>query len=161
MEKILLGALLLAGAAAAAGEEKVSVYVAAATEEEAGVTTARPAERADSVNDLREQIEKRKLLQPAADAGSADITLTVLDRRIEVARSGINYGGGHTQSHYESRYIISYRMKAGEATVESEYYLSGSLVTWRRVAAGLSKEIERWVKDHQEELRQWRKKGEK
>ena len=83
--------------------------------------------------------------------------MTILDRAVEVAQSGqTDYGGGHTQNQYQSRHIITYRIEAGESSHKAEYFNAGSFVTWNRVATGLSKHIERWARDHLEQLLQYR-----
>lgn len=135
-------------------QEKHSVFVGAATE---GASKSKTKELYDSANDLREEIEKRSNLTEAEHPEAAEILLTVLDRRIEVRTSGqTSYGGGNTQSHYQSRYILKYRLESGSFAQDAEYVLAGAFVTWKRMASGISKDIERWVEDN-EELAQQRK----
>lgn len=102
----------------------------------------------DSARDIREQIGKRSNLVVAEHPEAAELLITVLDRRIEVRTSGqTSYGGGNTQSHYQSRYILKYRLESGDFEQEAEYVLAGAFVTWTRMASGISKDIERWAEE--------------
>jgi hypothetical protein len=132
--------------------EKPSVYVATDPEALGEQTRARAKELSDSAEDLRKEIEKRGNIVPAADAESADILVTILDRRIEVAQLRQRFGGGHIQNYYQSRYLILYRTSVGDANHNSEYFMDGSLVTWKRVASGLSKQVERWAEENLEAI---------
>jgi hypothetical protein len=154
MSKILASWLLISVPSVALAQSKMSVYVTAPREASADVSKSKLKEMADSVDDLRKQIDKRQLLVLADDQKSADILVTILDRRVEVRPSGqTNYGGGYTQSHYQSHYIIKYRLKAGTVQHVSEYVLAGAFVTWKRMASGISKDIEDWVEENWEVAR--------
>jgi hypothetical protein len=138
----------------ASAQQKHSVYVGVSTND---ASKSRAKELADSVSDLREQIGKRSNLVLAKHPESAEILITVLDRQIEVRTSGqTSYGGGNTQSHYQSRYILKYRLESGSFAQDGEYVLAGAFVTWKRMATGVAKDIERWV-DENEELAEQRK----
>ena len=135
-------------------DSKPSVYVTTDSEAVGEHSKGKARELTDSAGDLRKEIEKRRDVVPAANAESADIIVTILDRRIDVAQHRQNYGGGHIQNHYQSRHLILYRTSVGGLDHNSEYFLEGSLVTWKRVASGLSKQIERWANDNLEAI--WR-----
>jgi len=140
---IALLALLLLVPSPASAQQKHSVYVSASADD---TEKAKARELADSADDLRDQIGKRSNLVLADHPEAAEILITVLDRHIDVRTSGqTNYGGGNTQSHYQSRYILKYRLEVGTFTHDSEYVLAGAFVTWKRIATGVSKDIEKWV----------------
>lgn len=108
----------------------------------------------DSAEDLREQIRKRHGILLAEDAEVAKIRVTIMDRQIEFEQSRqTNYGGGLTQSQYQSVYVISYRLQVGDLRWERQHEGAGSLITWKRVATALAKELERWAQRNQDRLR--------
>ena len=147
-----LAACLLAAPSLLPAQEQQSVYVGTPGEASQDLHKSKARELADSADDLREQISKRPSLALATHPEAADILITILDRRVEVRPSGqTSYGGGNTQSHYESRYILKYRLEAGDRVDESEYVLAGAFVTWKRMAAGIAKDIEQWVDDNSEQ----------
>lgn len=111
---------------------------------------AKGREISDSVVDLREQLEKRHELAPAKDRSDADILITLRDRRIEVNRAGETKYFGYTQTHYQSRYVLSFRVEASWIDFESETALAGAFVTWKRVAGVLARDIEGWAREHRE-----------
>jgi hypothetical protein len=132
-------------------KDKPTVYVVADSGE--SVSRNKAKKLSDSAEDLRQQVKKRRDIVLAADPVGADIIVTILDRRIEIEQNRQTYyGGGHTQNQYQSRHIITYRIQVGESSREAEYFVAGSLVTWRRVSSGLSKQIERWARDNTDEL---------
>ena len=138
----------------ASPQQKHSVYVGVSTDD---ASKSRARELADSATDLREQIGKRSNLVLVEHPEAAEILITVLDRRIDVRTSGqTSYGGGNTQSHYQSKYILKYRLESGSFEQEAEYVLAGAFVTWKRMATGVAKDIERWV-DENAELAEQRK----
>ena len=135
-------------------QQKHSVYVGVSTDD---ASKSKARELSDSMSDLREQIGKRSNLVLAEHPEAAEILITVLDRQIEVRTSGqTSYGGGNTQSHYQSRYILKYRLESGGFEQDAEYVLAGAFVTWKRMATGVAKDIEHWV-DENTELAQQRK----
>ncbi len=141
-KSIALPALLLISSLASA-QQKHSVHVSASADD---TSKSKARELADSAGDLREQIGKRSNLVLAEHPETAEILITVLDRQIDVRPSGqTNYGGGNTQSHYQSRYVLKYRLEAGTFVRDGEYVLAGAFVTWKRMATGVSKDIEKWV----------------
>jgi hypothetical protein len=144
--------LLVVVLAAFSPYEKPSVFVTTDPEALGEQTKGKAKELSDSAEDVRKEIEKRRDIVPAADAESADILVTILDRRIEVAQLRQNYSGGHIQNYYQSRYLILYRTSVGDASHNSEYFMDGSLVTWKRVASGLSKQVERWARENLEAI---------
>ncbi len=104
---------------------------------------------ADSVRDVREQIRKRGGLETADDRRGADVLVTILDRRLEVNRSGENdWGGALKQTHYQSRHILFFRMETDATVEESEIALAGAFVTWKRVASVLAKDVEKWAREN-------------
>ena len=144
LKSIALSALLLISSLASA-QQKHSVYVGASSDD---TEKSKARELADSADDLREQIGKRSNLVVAEHPEAAEILITVLDRYIDVRPSGqTNYGGGNTQSHYQSRYILKYRLEAAPFVQDGEYVLAGAFVTWKRMATGVSKDIERWAEE--------------
>jgi hypothetical protein len=135
----------------------ITVYVEANSGASEALSKSKVKEISDSAEDLRRQIEKRRDIVLATHPETADIVVTILDRAIEIAQNRqAEYVGGYTQNHYQSRHIITYRIEAGKSSHKAEYFNAGSFVTWNRVAAGLSKHIERWAKDHFEQLLQYR-----
>lgn len=141
-----LGAALVVVFAGWAQHKKPSVYVLSDAAGSPGISKSKAKELSDSAEDLRRQIKKRKGLVLARQVESADILVTILDRRVEIAQTRQDYyGGGHTQQQYQSRHVIRYRIETKDSSQEGEYYNVGSLVTWTRVAGGLSKQIERMV----------------
>lgn len=106
----------------------------------------------DSMADLREQISKRRDIVSAESRSDADILVTLLDRRIEVNRNGETKYFGYTQTHYQSRYVLSFRIEAGSLEHESDTALAGAFVTWKRVAGVVAKDIEQWARDNSESL---------
>ncbi len=143
-KSIALSALLLISSLASA-QQKHSVYVGASADD---TEKSKARELADSADDLREQIGKRSNLVLVEHSETAEILITVLDRRIDVRSSGqTNYGGGNTQSHYQSRYILKYRLEAGTFVQDGEYVLAGAFVTWKRMASGVSKDIASWAEE--------------
>lgn len=154
---LLLCGLLLALPKAPGAQDKPTVYVVAGSASSKRISRSKAKELADSAEDLRKQIGKRAHIDLAPTIESADILITILDRRIEFRQSRqTQYGGADTQRQYQSRHVIAYRVRVGELTRDGEYLNAGSLVTWRRVATGLSKEIERWARDNLELLLQQR-----
>jgi hypothetical protein len=108
----------------------------------------------DSMADLREQISKRPSITSAKDRSDADILVTLLDRRIEVNRSGETKYFGYTQTHYQSRYVLSFRVSAARLDFETDTALAGAFVTWKRVAGVVAKDIEIWAKQNEEALQE-------
>ena len=106
----------------------------------------------DSMTDLREQISKRRDIVSAESRSEADILVTLLDRRIEVNRNGETKYFGYTQTHYQSRYVLRFRLEAGTLDFESDTALAGAFVTWKRVAGVVAKDIEQWARDNSESL---------
>ena len=106
----------------------------------------------DSMTDLREQISKRRDIVSAESRSEADILVTLLDRRIEVNRNGETKYFGYTQTHYQSRYVLRFRLEAGSLDFESDTALAGAFVTWKRVAGVVAKDIEQWARDNSESL---------
>jgi hypothetical protein len=150
--QVVFFGLLIAVLAAFNAYEKPSVYVTTDPEALGEQTRAKDKELLDSAEDLRKEIEKRGNIVPAADAESADVLVTILDRRIEVAQRRQDFSGGHIQNYYQSRYLILYRTSIGDAGHNSEYFMDGSLVTWKRVASGLAKQVERWANENLEAI---------
>jgi hypothetical protein len=148
--KALAAVLLVSAAAHGAPKPKVFVHVDPRIAEAADAGKRR--ELVDSVTDVREQLEKRRDVARAMDRGDADILVTILDRRLEVNRSGETKYFGYTQTHYQSRYVLAYRLEAGGLDFESETALAGAFVTWKRVAGVLAKDIEQWAREHRAEL---------
>ncbi len=152
MELILAGSLLIASALeAAAPIERPRVYVHV----DRSVEDSDPAmlrELVDSMTDLREQISKRRDIASAESRSDADILVTLLDRRIEVNRSGETKYFGYTQTHYQSRYVLRFRLEAGASGFEADAALAGAFVTWKRVAGVVAKDIEQWARDNSEAL---------
>ena len=109
-------------------------------------------ELVDSMADLREQILKRRDIASARELSEADILVTLLDRRIEVNRSGETKYFGYTQTHYQSRYVLRFRIEAAGLDFESDTALAGAFVTWKRVAGVVAKDIEQWARDNAESL---------
>ncbi len=103
-------------------------------------------ELSDSVRDIADQIEKRPGIRLARSRGDASVVVRVLDRRIEMGTtSQVDYGGSYTQKHYQSRYVLAFRVDAGGRGYESETALAGAFVTWKRVAGTVAKDVEIWV----------------
>ncbi len=113
---------------------------------------AKRRELVDSVTDLREQISKRRDIVSAENRSESDILVTLLDRRIEVNRNGETKYFGYTQTHYQSRYVLSFRIEAGSLDFESDTALAGAFVTWKRVAGVVAKDIEQWARENSESL---------
>ena len=109
-------------------------------------------ELVDSMTDLREQISKRRDIVSAENRSESDILVTLLDRRIEVNRNGETKYFGYTQTHYQSRYVLRFRLEAGSLDYESDTALAGAFVTWKRVAGVVAKDIEQWARDNSESL---------
>ena len=148
LPRVLIVAILLCLSAPASAQQKHSIFVGVSTDRS---SKAKARELSDSASDLRDQLGKRSNLVLAEHPEAAQILITVLDREIVVGTSGqTSYGGGNTQSHYESRYILKYRIEAGSFSQDAEYVLAGAFVTWKRMASGISKDIERWLDDNTE-----------
>lgn len=147
--------LASAGWAAPEGEpaehEKPRVYVHVDPRIEDG-DPAKLRELVDSVTDLREQISKRRDIVGAESLSNADILVTLLDRRIEVNRAGETKYFGYTQTHYQSRYILRFRVEARSLDFETDAALAGAFVTWKRVAGVVAKDIEQWARENAEAL---------
>lgn len=137
-------------------QKPVSVFVTVARETSEGTSEAKEKELADTVKDLRKEIEKRANIILAEDINAADIVVKILDRRIDVAQQRQDYGAGHIQPQYQSRHLILYRMQVGEFHQDAEYYIAGSFVTWKRVAKDVSKRVERWASENREQVLQSR-----
>jgi hypothetical protein len=141
-------AVLLSVPYLSSAQDKHSVYVDVSTDD---ISKSKARELSDSASDLREQISKRSNLVVAEHPEAAEILITILDREIEVRTSGqTSYGGGNTQSQYQSRYILKYRLESGSFAQDGEYVLAGAFVTWKRMATGIAKDIERWVDENTE-----------
>lgn len=133
--------------------EPLRVFVRIDPELEGQANSSKRKELYDSVRDLREQIRKRPDLADADERGRADILVTLLDRRLEVNRAGVNdYGGALKQQHYQSRYVLVSLVEAGAFHHESETALAGAFVTWKRVAGVLAKDIEDWSKHYRDDM---------
>ena len=138
--------------AALAGEEdrpRVYVHVDPSIEEH---DRGKRRELVDSVTDLREQISRRPNIRSATSRSDADILVTLLDRRIEVNRSGATQYFGYTQTHFQSRYVLTFRVSAGQLGFETDTALAGAFVTWKRVAGVVAKDIETWAQENEEAL---------
>jgi hypothetical protein len=133
------------------GETKTKVFVHTDARMEK-LTPEKKRDLTDSMVDLREQIQKRREIEITTERSQANLLVTILDRRIEVNRSGETKYFGYTQTHYESRYVLSFRVEARTVAFESETALAGAFVTWKRVASVLSKDIEQWARDHREDM---------
>lgn len=139
--------LLLAAASQVAGQSTPTIYVTSSKSD--GHSAQKRRELADSVGDVKEQLKKRSGVESSDERGSADVLLTILDRRIEVNESGTDdWGGALSQTHYESRYIVFFRFESRDAIEESEIALAGAFVTWKRVAGVLAKDAEDWARHH-------------
>ena len=143
-----LSVLLSLGSVAHA-ETRAKVFVNVNPRLEKGAPE-KQRELSDSVLDLREQIQKRRDIESTTERSQANILVTILDRRIEVNRSGETKYFGYTQTHYQSRYVLSFRVEARTLSYESETALAGAFVTWKRVAGVLAKDIEGWARAHRE-----------
>jgi hypothetical protein len=151
MKLILAGSLLVASGLDAAAAERLRVYVHVdRSVEENDPSMLR--ELVDSMTDLREQISKRRDIASAQSRSDADILVTLLDRRIEVNRSGETKYFGYTQTHYQSRYVLRFRVEAGASGFETDTALAGAFVTWKRVAGVVAKDIEQWARDNADAL---------
>lgn len=140
---LLVAALLAATPVWAAPK----VYLRANTSLNEHADAQKLKELNDSVRDLREQLEKRHDVVLTTERGDAVILVTVLDRRLEVNRAGVNdYGGALRQQHYQSRYILAYRIESGAQADEGEAALAGAFVTWKRVAGEVAKDIGDWAR---------------
>jgi hypothetical protein len=146
-------ALLFITSAASEVPFRPLVYVHVDPALEAQLGASRLRELTDSVADLREQIAKRRDIGRAQNRADADILLTVLDRRLEVNRSGETKYFGYTQTHYQSRYVLSFRVEAGGTAFETDTALAGAFVTWKRVAGAVAGDLERWARENSESLR--------
>ena len=133
-------------------QKPVSVFVTVAGETAEGISKAKEKELADTVEDLRKEIEKRANIILAEDIDSADVVVKILDRRIDVAQHRQDYGAGHIQPQYQSRHLILYRMQVGAFHQDAENYIAGSFVTWKRVAKDVSKRVERFAMDNRERV---------
>jgi hypothetical protein len=147
-------AVLLASVAALAGEKQKVPKVFVHVDPRVAQTNDAQKRRdlVDSVTDIREHLQKRRDVEFAKDRFDADILVTILDRRLEVNRSGATSYFGYTQTHYQSRYILAYRLEARGTDFETETALAGAFVTWKRVAGVLAKDIEQWARDHREDM---------
>lgn len=146
--KVLLVAGLLT-ATPVWGAPKVFLRVNTSLHERADAEKLK--ELTDSMRDLRDHLEKRHDVVLTADRGEAVILVTVLDRRLEVNRTGVNdYGGALRQQHYQSRYILAYRIEAGARADEGEAAMAGAFVTWKRVAGEVAKDIGDWARKLEE-----------
>jgi hypothetical protein len=145
------GLWVAAAESSSAPTEKPRVYVHVDPRIEEN-DPAKRRELLDSMTDLREQISRRRDLATAESRSDADILVTLLDRRIEVNRSGETKYFGYTQTHYQSRYVLSFRLEAGSLDFETDTALAGAFVTWKRVAGVVAKDIEHWARDHAESL---------
>jgi hypothetical protein len=143
--------LLFVGALSVSAETKLKIFVHTDPRIE-HVAPERKQELSDSAFDLREQIQKRREIEITTERSEANLLVTILDRRIEVNRSGETKYFGYTQTHYQSRYVLSFRVEARTLAFESETALAGAFVTWKRVASVLSKDIEQWTRDHREDM---------
>ena len=148
--KAVASLLLVSASAYAAPKPRVFVHVDPRVVEAAD--SGKRRDLVDSVTDVREQLQKRRDVARAKDRGEAHILVTLLDRRVEVNRSGETKYFGYTQTHYQSRYVLAYRVEAGGLDFESETALAGAFVTWKRVAGVLAKDIEQWAREHRDEL---------
>ena len=148
---LALCALAQVAAAAVTDEElpRVYVHVDPSIEEP---DRDKLRELLDSMTDLREQIARRRNITSANSRKDADILVTLLDRRIEVNRSGETKYFGYTQTHYQSRYVLSFRVSGGGLDFESDTALAGAFVTWKRVAGVVAKDIEAWAQENEEAL---------
>ncbi len=152
----LIVALSLAVFSALTPYEKLTVCVEPGLEEE-DHPVANKKDILDSTKDLTSQMEKRGDVVLVEERGSADIVVTVLDRRIDVAQDRqTHWGGGHIQNQYTSRYVIVYRLEAANNSHRAEQMAYGSLVTWKSVASNLSKHIEGWARENRDQLLAWR-----
>jgi hypothetical protein len=152
----LAGFLLFMVFTAMRPSERIVVYVEAELEEDEH-SRGKNKDVLDSVKDLKNQIEKRGGIMLAEERSSADIVITVLDRRIDVAQDRqTHWGGGHIQNQYMSRYVIVYLFEAVNDSHRAEQMAYGSLVTWKSVASNLSKHIEGWARENRAQLLAWR-----
>jgi hypothetical protein len=153
IQRWTIGIVLLAVTALAGEKQKLpKVYVHVDPRVAKSQDSQKRRELVDSVADIREHLQKRRDVESAKDRFDADILVTVLDRRLEVNRSGATSYFGYTQTHYQSRYILAYRLEARGADFETETALAGAFVTWKRVAGVLAKDIEQWARDHREDM---------
>jgi hypothetical protein len=157
--QLLVGAILAAVLLCSQGlqaQKPITVFVSTTSESSQARSKSKEKEVSDSAKDLRKEIEKRGNIALAEDIEAADIVVTILDRRIDVAQYRQDYGAGHIQPQYQSRHLIHYRIQVGEFHQDAEYYIAGSLVTWKRVAKDVSKRIERWARENREQVLQAR-----
>ncbi len=59
---------------------------------------------------------------------------------------------GYTQTHFQSRYVLTFRVSAGQLGFETDTALAGAFVTWKRVAGVVAKDIETWAQENEEAL---------
>lgn len=154
MRRIVFGIgcfALSLGALSVTAETKAKIFVLSDPRMEK-LAPERKRDLLDSVIDLREQIQKRRDIEITTERSEANLLVTILDRRIEVNRSGETKYFGYTQTHFQSRYVLSFRVEGRTLALESETALAGSFVTWKRVASVLARDIEQWARDHREDM---------
>ena len=106
------GLLLLVVLITAAAHAQVTPAVYVTFDKRETLSKSKRRELADSARDVREQLQKRKAIRPAEAERDADVLVTILDRRLEVKESGRNeWGGALSQTHYQSRYIVAFRLR--------------------------------------------------
>ena len=71
-------------------------------------------------------------------------------------RSGETKYFGYTQTHYQSRYVLTFRVSAARLDFETDTALAGAFVTWKRVAGVVAKDIEVWARQNEEALQEER-----
>ena len=137
---VALGLSVVSLAAEAFAQSRTSVFVAGDTSRTLSAQKRR--DLADSARDVRRQLLKRERLEQVEERDQAAIRVTILDRWIEVRRSGRNdWGGALSQTHYRSRYVLKVRFETDHVVETREIALAGAFVTWKRMAGVLADDV--------------------
>jgi hypothetical protein len=109
---------------------------------------------ADSVKDLRGNLDGKKVIQLVPDAGSADIVITVVGRGNE--ETGRTIYRSHSSRHSYRSSSSKETVKVVRAVLQVGRYelpmLGVDDLWWGHAASNLGKRIEKWIKGNYEQI---------
>lgn len=134
--------------------EPIRVFIFTAANE-GGFVDAGQKQRTDSIEDLKEALEKKDVVQIVGQSEGADITLEVLGRGGEETGSATTARGSYGTWNTSKDTVATVRvgLTAGTYSTLIEGHNDGRITNvWHTAANNAAKKIEKWIKDNHDNL---------
>lgn len=140
--------------------DPIRVYVFTAQNQD-GFTDDELKQRNDSVEDLKNQLDRDSLIQIVSDSKTADVTLEVLARGNAPTGTTTTYANfGEWDTYPNTMHVVGVGLRAGtyaKVCVGTSSMAQNGLVgmakgPWREAANNAAKVIEKWIKENREQL---------